>query len=172
MEPIKDHGLIGDCRAAALVSRRGTIDWLCWPRFDSPSVFGALLDDRAGHWSVRPTAPFQGAQRYLDGTNVLETRFAAQGGVVVVTDLMPVASEHAKRGTMVPEHEILRALRCTEGVAEIETVLRARPGYGLQTPRLRDAGPFGIRLETGQGLMVLRGDMPLSITRTARCTAV
>jgi GH15 family glucan-1,4-alpha-glucosidase len=163
MEAIKDHGLIGDCRAAALVSRRGTIDWLCWPRFDSPSVFGALLDDRAGHWSVCPTGPFEGTQRYVDGTNVLETRLETPGGVVTVTDLMPVASEKDKHRVLVGEHEILRVIRCEQGEVELETVLRARPGHGLETPRLRDAGKLGIRIETAQGLMILRGDLPLSI---------
>lgn len=167
MEAIKDHGLIGDCRAAALVSRRGTIDWLCWPRFDSPSVFGALLDDRAGHWSVRPTTSFESSQRYLTRTNILETRFEAAGGVVTVTDLMPVASEQDKHRFLVGEHEILRVIRCQQGEVELETVLRARPGHGLEMPRLRDTGKLGVRIETGQGTMILRGDLPLSITEQA-----
>ncbi len=164
MEAIHDHAMIGDCRAAALVSRRGTIDWLCWPRFDSPSVFGALLDDRAGHWTVSPTAPFESTQRYLAGTNVLETRFVTGAGVAVVTDLMPVASEQEKRRVLVGEHEVLRVIRCERGEVEIETLLRARPGYGLRTARMRDAGKLGIRVETGQGTMMLRGDMPLAIS--------
>src|SRR5688572_30128078 len=97
MEAIHDHGIIGDCRSAALVSKRGTIDWLCWPRFDSPSIFGALLDGGAGHWSVCPTTPFSSSQRYIEGTNVLQTRFETAGGRLVVTDLMPVASEEEKQ---------------------------------------------------------------------------
>ncbi len=164
MEAIQDHALIGDCRAAALVSRRGAIDWLCWPRFDSPSVFGALLDDAAGHWTVNPTAPFESTQRYLEGTNVLETRFVTAEGIVVLTDLMPVASEEDKQRVMLANHEILRVVRCEEGEVELAMVLQARPGYGLRVPRLRDAGKLGIRIETDQGLMMLRGDVPLSIT--------
>ncbi len=164
MEAIEHHALIGDCRSAALVSKRGTIDWLCWPRFDSPAVFGALLDDRAGHWSLCPTTPFESSQSYLDGTNVLETRFVTGSGVLVVTDLMPIASEQDKHRFLLGEHEILRVVRCERGEVELQTLLRARPEYGLEAARLRDAGKMGIRIETRQGLMVLRSDLPLSIT--------
>jgi GH15 family glucan-1,4-alpha-glucosidase len=164
MEPIQDHALIGDCRAAALVSRGGAIDWLCWPRFDSPSVFGALLDDKAGHWTLQPTSPFESSQRYLDGTNILETRFVTPGGIAVVTDLMPVASEEDKHRFMVADHEILRVVRGEEGETELAMFLQARPGYGSQVPRLKDAGKLGVRIETAQGMMMLRSDVPLSIT--------
>lgn len=163
MDAIQDHGVIGNCRAAALVSKRGTIDWLCWPRFDSPSIFGALLDDRAGHWSLRPTAPFSSSQRYVEGTNVLQTRFETSEGVAVLTDLMPVASEEEKSRLLLAEHEILRVLRCEHGAVEVETVLRPRPGFGRNAPRLEDGGRLGVRIHTSQGLMILRGDLPLSI---------
>src|SRR5438094_262303 len=94
---IDDYALIGDCRAAALISRAGSIDWLCWPRFDSPSLFAALLDDGAGHWQLAPTAPFAARRAYLPETNVLTTTFDTDGGRLTVTDLMPVASEEDKR---------------------------------------------------------------------------
>src|SRR4051794_24847270 len=76
---IADYALISDCRSAALVSRSGSIDWLCFPRFDAPSVFARLLDDAAGHWSIRPPSelPFTAARRYLDDTLVLETTFTS-----------------------------------------------------------------------------------------------
>src|SRR2546423_2930968 len=91
---IQDYAVIGDGRSAALVSRGGSLDWLCWPRFDSPSLFGGLLDRRAGGtWSIAPTAPARAERRYLDGTNVLQTRFDTAAGAVVLTDFMPVASE-------------------------------------------------------------------------------
>ena len=68
--PIADYALLSDCHSAALVSRSGSIDWLCFPRFDGPSVFGRILDDAAGHWSIRPTdgTPFEATRRYLDDT--------------------------------------------------------------------------------------------------------
>jgi GH15 family glucan-1,4-alpha-glucosidase len=163
MEAIGNHALIGDCRAAALVSRDGVIDWLCWPRFDSPSMFGALLDDEAGHWMLQPTAPFRSTQRYLEGTNVVETRFAVPGAVAIVTDLMPVASEEDKRRLLVADHEILRVVRCEQGEIDLAMVLKARPGYGSRVPRIESAGKLGVRVETAQGLMTLRADMPLTI---------
>jgi len=163
MEAIKDHALIGDCRTAALVSRRGAITWLCWPRFDSPSVFGTLLDDRAGHWTVRPTGGFESTQRYVPGTNVLETRFIAAGGTARLTDLMPVASEEDKRRFLVADHEVLRVLRCEQGIVEIEMVLQPRPGYGRHVPRPRDTGKLGIRIESDQGTMMVRSDVPCAI---------
>ena len=90
---IADHGLIGDLQTCALVATDGSIDWFCAPRFDSPSVFGALLDhERGGHFRVRPTAEtFTGKQLYFPDTAVLVTRFMTQAGVGEVTDFMPVA---------------------------------------------------------------------------------
>src|SRR5918994_4867725 len=104
--PIADYAIIGDCRSAALISREGSIDWLCWPRFDSPSLFGALLDPQAGHWRIAPTAPFKAERRYLGETNVLETRFKTDAGSLLLTDLLPVASVEDKHKFLVPEHEI------------------------------------------------------------------
>src|ERR1700753_4202291 len=73
--PIADYALLSDRHSAALVSRDGSVDWLCFPRFDSPSVFGRLLGDRAGHWSIRPEATTNVSRRYLARTMVLETTF-------------------------------------------------------------------------------------------------
>src|SRR2546427_7470408 len=104
---IQDYAVIGDGRSAALVSREGSLDWLCWPRFDSPSLFGRLLDRRlGGFWSITPTEPARTERRYLDGTNVLQTRFQATTGTVVLTDFMPAASEEQKGSVLWPEHEL------------------------------------------------------------------
>ena len=121
--PIGDYALIGDGRSAALVSRDGSLDWLCWPRFDSPSIFAALLDtERGGRFRVRPTGAFRSERRYLPDTNVLETVFHTPSGTVALRDLMPVASEEDKRATLTPEHEVLRELKGLAGHVEIEVV--------------------------------------------------
>jgi GH15 family glucan-1,4-alpha-glucosidase len=168
MERIGDHAAIGDGRTVALVSRTGAIDWLCWPRFDSPSVFGALVDDAAGRWSVAPTGPFRTERRYLPRTNVLETRFVTASGAFVVTDLMPVASDEERRRQFGPDHELLRVVACERGEVELETVFDPRPGYGRERPRLRDAGKLGIRAETRSGLLTLRTDFPLKLEDAGR----
>src|SRR5687767_4161597 len=91
---IADHASIGDGRSVALVDRNGAVDWLCWPRFDSPPVFAGLLDPaRGGAWTIAPAEPAAVTRRYVEGTNVLETRFETAFGVLVLTDLMTVASE-------------------------------------------------------------------------------
>src|SRR2546430_2974993 len=96
--PTTDYALIGDCRGAGLVSRGGSLDWLCVPRFDSPSVFAALLDPEAGgRFRIRPTGEFRATRRYLPDTNIVETTFACSGAEVVLRDLMPVSSEEEKR---------------------------------------------------------------------------
>src|SRR5438477_1519120 len=82
--PIADYALLSDCRSAALVSRHGSIDWLCVPRFDGPSVFARLLDGEAGHWSLRPGGATEVSRRYLEGTMVLETIFRTPTGTAVL----------------------------------------------------------------------------------------
>lgn len=161
MNRIEDYAIIGDCRSAALVSRDGSIDWLCWPRFESPSLFGALLDEKAGCWRVAPAGPFRSERRYIEGTNVLQTTFHTGTGSLVVTDLMPVASEEEKRRFLQPEQEILRVAECDAGEVEVEVLFDARPEYGLGKIRVQDGGKLGLRIELGCGLLVLRADLPL-----------
>ncbi|WP_242343369.1 glycoside hydrolase family 15 protein [Anaeromyxobacter terrae] len=170
MERIGDHAAIGNGRAAALVSRGGSVDWLCWPRFDSPSVFAALVDDAAGRWTLAPTAPFRSERRYLPGTNVLETRFVTASGALTVTDFMPVASPEEQRRLLLPDHELVRLVSCEGGSVELATVFEPRPDYGRERPRLRDAGELGLRAETRSGLLTLRADLPLAIDGAARAT--
>jgi len=74
--PTADYAVISDCHSAALVSCGGSIDWLCFPRFDSPSVFGRLLDSSAGHWSIRPIGDARTTRRYVDATMLLERTFS------------------------------------------------------------------------------------------------
>src|SRR5688572_28178170 len=106
---IQDYAVIGDGRSVALISREGSIDWLCWPRFDSPSLFGALLDHQVGGaWSIMPTEPSDVERRYIDGTNVVQTRFRTTTGVLELSDFMPAASEAEKRRLLWPEQELIR----------------------------------------------------------------
>jgi GH15 family glucan-1,4-alpha-glucosidase len=157
---IGDYAAIGDGRSVALVGRDGSIDWLCWPRFDSPSLFGRILDPSAGHWRIAPVAPTRTERQYIENTNVLQTRFDTGTGSLVLTDLMPVASEKEKERLMLPEREILRLIECERGEVEIEWSFEPRPGYGLGTTAVRRAGQLGFRAQTGMGLLTLRTDLP------------
>ncbi len=88
--PIGDYALLSDCRSAALVSRAGSVDWLCFPRFDAPSVFCRLLDPAGGRFAIRPAGDFRASRAYLDQTMVLETTFRAEAGTAVLTDALAV----------------------------------------------------------------------------------
>jgi GH15 family glucan-1,4-alpha-glucosidase len=171
---IGDYAIIGDCRSAALVSRAGSIDWLCWPRFDDPSLFGALLDDAAGRFRIAPAMPSRVQRTYLPDTNVLQTRFETATGSILLTDLMPIASEEEKRRMLLPEREILRIVECERGEVEVEMLFEPRPGYAGERVSIRDAGKLGLRVETRVGLLVLRTEMPVQATdgSTARGRAV
>src|SRR5690242_17789976 len=101
--PIADYGVIGNCHTAALVSSHGSIDWLCLPRFDSPSLFARILDlQRGGAWSIQPAAPYQADHQYLADTNVLETIFTCDGGRVRLLDFMDVTSGDPRATQAVP----------------------------------------------------------------------
>ncbi len=154
---IGDHGLIGDGCSAALVRVDGTIDWLCFPRFDSPSVFGALLDGtRGGSTSVGPLDyPFETLQRYDPDTNVLETLFRVQDGraIIRLTDYMPWSDD--PRSAV---HEVHRRVQCVEGEASVRVVFDPRFDYGRAKTRLRVAGSSVVATsETGEGLVAVLG---------------
>src|SRR5438477_123868 len=156
------RSLIPMSRSAALVSRDGSIDWLCWPRFDSPSIFGALLDETAGHWKIAPAGPFRTERRYIQDTNVLQTRFHTATGSLLMTDLMPVVSASEEHHILLPEHQILRVVECESGNVELEMLFDPRPGYGCAPVCAVDAGKLGVRVQTSRGLAVLRTDLPLT----------
>jgi GH15 family glucan-1,4-alpha-glucosidase len=163
---IGDYAVIGDCRSAALVSRDGAIDWLCWPRFDSPSLFAALLDrEVGGRFMIRPSGRCTSTRRYVGDTNVLETTFCCQTGAFRVLDLMPVASEQDKQRALRPERQILRVLEGVEGTVEVEVECEPRPDYARQVPRLRDRGALGIHYEHRGQVLILRSEVPLTLSR-------
>src|SRR6188768_410490 len=91
---IADHALLSDRHSSALVDRAGSVEWLSFPRFDSPSVFGRLLGEAAGHWQVRPTGEWTSSRRYLDRTLVLETTFTTADGTLVVTDMLAMGEDN------------------------------------------------------------------------------
>ena len=130
-QPIESYGVIGDMRTAALVGSTGSLDWLCFPHFDSPSVFAALLDDdRGGRFVIAPIGDgYRSKQLYWPDTNVLVTRFLSDSGVAEVTDYMPVeavAERYGRRG-------VVRQVRSIRGTM----VLRMGLLPGL---RLRPSG--------------------------------
>ncbi len=159
--PIERHGIIGDGRSAALVAEDGTVDWLCWPRFDSQACFASLLGDGGGAWSLHPVGGWRARQRYLTDTNVLRTTFSRPEGEVTVTDLMPVASEEEERRLLLPEHELIRIVECTRGEAEVETRVRLAPGFGTQPTVHRQRSWGGYCVETRTGAFFIRADTPL-----------
>jgi GH15 family glucan-1,4-alpha-glucosidase len=149
---IEDYALIGDRRSAALVSRDGSIDWLCWPRFDSDACFAALLgDERHGRWKLAPAGATQSTRRYRPDTMILETRHATPGGRVRVIDLMPIHTPHAA---------IIRHIADEQGAVEMELDFRLRFDYG-RIPPWRRASPRGITAVVGPDLLTLRSNVPL-----------
>jgi GH15 family glucan-1,4-alpha-glucosidase len=129
---IADHGMIGDLQTAALVTTDGSIDWFCCPRFDSPSVFGALLDDeRGGRFRVRPAGiDYTTKQMYFPDTAVLVTRFFTEAGVGQVMDFMPPT------GTIATDnHRLVRMIHCVRGEMTFEVEVAPRFNYGRLSHR-------------------------------------
>lgn len=132
---IEDYALIGDCHTAALVGLDGNIDWLCLPRFDSASTFGALLGDaEQGHWRVSPAGEARATSRfYRDGSFVLETRWVTADGEVAVIDLMPLGNRRA---------DVVRRVQGIRGTVQMEQALRIRFDYAAALPWLRQAPEY------------------------------
>jgi GH15 family glucan-1,4-alpha-glucosidase len=153
--PIAEHALLSDCRSAALVHRSGSVDWLCFPRFDSPSVFARLLDDRAGHWSISIADGRAIRRRYLIGTLVLSTEFESPTGRLVLTDALAAGPDERGHdlGARSP-HALLRRAECTAGTVELTVELAPRPDYGLERPELRVIGSGILVKSPGSSLLL------------------
>ncbi len=135
--PIGNYALLSDCRSAALVSQEGSVDWLCFPRFDGPSVFCRLLDPAGGRFAIRPAGEFRAHRRYVDQTMVLETTFTSSGGTAVLTDAMALGNNERGHDLGVGSPGILlRRLACTGGEIEAEVSYAPRPEYGIVRPIL------------------------------------
>jgi GH15 family glucan-1,4-alpha-glucosidase len=171
--PIGDYALLSDCRSAALVSRAGSVDWLCLPRFDAPSVFARLLDDDAGHFSVRPAGQAEVTRAYLDQTVALATTFHSGTGVAVLVDALAVGPNNRGHdlGAGSPG-VLLRRLTCTDGQMEVEVEYRPRPEYGLIHPLL-EVVPDGLVARGGADRLLLSTPVDLQVdaaTATGRFT--
>jgi GH15 family glucan-1,4-alpha-glucosidase len=129
---IADHGIVGDLHTAALISTDGSVDWFCSPRFDSPSVFGALLDDaNGGHFRVRPAGgAYESKQMYFPDSAVLITRFFTADGVGEVVDFMPVLGRQ-----VTANHRLVRMVRCVRGRMRFEVDIAPRFDYGRRAHR-------------------------------------
>ena len=126
---IEGYAVIGDCRSAALISQSGCIDWLCWPRFDSPAIFSALLNNGGGAFALCPEGSFATSRRYINESAVLQTLFSATDAKFALTDAMPICTSMNQRRLLTPKHEIVRTLVCkrVEGVV----ALRFEPQIGF-----------------------------------------
>jgi GH15 family glucan-1,4-alpha-glucosidase len=164
---IDDYGAIGNSRTAALVSRYGSVEWLCWPQFDSPSIFAGLLDrERGGYWKIAPTGSCSITRKYIEDTNVLETTFQNNSGTAVLRDLMPVQDSAAH--SMFPDHEIVRQLNCVAGEMEVEIEVAPRACYGEKAVTIRDRGKLGFQMNDGRGVYWLRSSTALSLKASGK----
>ena len=158
--PIGDYGIIGDCRSAALISSHGSLDWLCWPWFDSPSIFAAILDlEKGGFWRIAPAGEYTTKRRYLPETNVLEIEFHTASGTLRLIDCMPVYDSRYEHGHLLPDREILRIVECVTGEVKLDAVFFPVPKYGTCRCRWTGKKALGIRVEFIGGAMWLRSDL-------------
>ena len=146
---IEDYALIGDCEAAALVARNGSLDWLCWPRFDSDACFAALLGSgEHGHWRIAPRdETARSTRRYRPNTLILETRFECTEGAVTIVDFMPIAGVRSS---------VVRLVVGERGRVRMCTDLVLRFGYGAIVPWVTRLEDGTLRAIAGPDMVLLR----------------
>lgn len=145
---IEDYALLGDCETAALVAKDGSIDWLCWPRFDSDACFAALLGTPDnGRWQIAPSeAPTRISRRYRDDTLILETRFETDGGSVLLIDFMPLRGRNS---------DVVRIVAGERGAVRMRTELVIRYGYGHAVPWVSRLADGTLQAVSGPDMIVL-----------------
>jgi GH15 family glucan-1,4-alpha-glucosidase len=161
--PIADYAFLSDCEVAALIAPSGSVEWMCVPRFDAPSVFGAMLDRDAGAFKIAPVnATVPAGRRYLPGTMVLETTWGTRTGWLIVRDALLVGPWHhdAQRSTThrraptdaEADHVLLRTLHCVTGSVEVRVECEPKPDYGLSAVQWEyDADGYGSAVGRGDG---------------------
>ena len=152
--PLEDYAIIGDCETVALVSRRGSIDWLCWPRFDSGACFAALLGTAEhGRWLVEAVdADAQVTRRYRPNTLILETTIETRSGTVTVIDFMPLRGRNS---------DVVRLVRGDRGKVEMRTELVLRFDYGSTVPWVSRLPDGTLRAIAGPDMVVIHTPVSL-----------
>jgi GH15 family glucan-1,4-alpha-glucosidase len=152
---IEDYALLGDTQSAALVGKDGSVDWLCWPRFDSDACFAALLgDDRHGRWTIAPAAPVRAARRrYRPGTLVLETELETATGTVRLVDFMPPRNQ---------EPDLVRIAEGVSGAVPMRLALAPRFGYGARRPWIRTDGAR-VTFTSAPDALAFTSDVPVAL---------
>ncbi|MFN2490751.1 MAG: glycoside hydrolase family 15 protein [Actinomycetota bacterium] len=169
MTRIEDYALIGDTHSAGLVGLDGSIDWLCLPRFDSGSTFGALLDPlKGGHWQLVPRDPWESHRRYRGDTLVLETTFETASGSAAVVDCLPLEqhSDPSRPREIYPYEVVVRIVSGKTGTLRWDMVFEPRFDYGYVEPWLRHVqadGESAVEAVGGPDALVLRAGVPLTI---------
>ncbi|TAK17131.1 MAG: glycoside hydrolase family 15 protein [Acidobacteria bacterium] len=158
MTNLSSLGLIGNCQSSALIDSRGAVVWSCLPRFDSPPVFGSLLDPDGGEWVVGPADGSEGVMRYLGNTNVLETTFDAPSGRFRVRDFMPRFEQHSR---MFRPPLIVRQLEPLSGTPRVSVQCRPVRGWSKTRP-VETVGSHHVRFEGFASELRLTTDIPLS----------
>jgi GH15 family glucan-1,4-alpha-glucosidase len=172
---ISSYGFLSDCHTGALIAPDGSIEWLCLPRFDDPTIFGSLLDRSAGFWRLGPpglSAPV--SRRYEPGTNVLETTWMTGSGWVVIRDALTLGdwrqeNDYEPHRRPPPddeaEHVLVRTIECVQGEVDIEVVCQPAFEYGATRVDWQRRGDSGTDAEATHGDMklILTGDLPLGV---------
>ncbi len=161
--PIGDHALLSDCHSAALVDRWGSVEWWCLPRFDAPSAFGRLIDDDAGHFSIRLVGAETSHRQYLASTLTVETTIRSGTGEIVIVDALAMGT--GVRGHDLGKdspHLLLRTVKCSSGRVNVEVEFRPRFEYGLTVP-IVVAVDGGVAARGGPTSLVLSTTRPLEV---------
>ncbi|MEO6605469.1 MAG: glycoside hydrolase family 15 protein [Aeromicrobium sp.] len=171
--PLREHALLSDCSTAALVTTAGSVDWLCLPRFDSPSVFARLLDDDAGHFLIAPaSSELACRRRYLLPGLVVETTWAGDEGEVVLLDALALGRRERNHdlGHSAPG-VLLRRIRCTRGSVAVRVEYAPRPEFGLVHPHLiKSSG--GITSRGGPSILMLNTDASMDLSGATAAATV
>ena len=165
--PIGSYGFLSDCETGALLSPDGCVEWLCLPRFDSPSIFGALLDRAAGIFRMAPDERVPVSRRYEPGTNVIETTWVTETGWVVIRDALVIRMradpEKEGRERIRSQHMLVRSARCAAGVCEVRLNCDAAPDYARGEISWTPEGPGGVTASIGELDLKLSSDFDLDL---------